>query len=249
MDFTDEKGIHDGHRARMKDKLVNHGQRIFDTYELLEILLYHAVPRGDTNPLAKRLLAHFGSLDGVLCASKTELLEVNGVGEYTASLIMTVGEMLAEGELSRFNKVNSVFDDYCTAGRYAVKYINERAGLSVVGFMLDGNMHLLDVVELYNVDFGSAAVRSKTFIDRALICGATLVIFANTREHAALVPMPCDIATLRMLSDDLGTVGVRVVEHFVVSQTSFIGAGTDGFTKLNSDSEELSRFLASRSEA
>lgn len=249
MNFTDEKGIHDGHRARMKDKLFTHGQRIFHTYELLEMLLYHAIPRGDTNPLAKRLLAHFGSLDGVLSATKAELLQVNGVGEHTASLITTVGEMLAEGELSRFNRLSSVFDDYKTAGQYAVGYLNEREGLSVVGFMLDGNMQLLDIVELYGVDFGSAAVRSKTFIDRALISGATLLIFAHKRNHSALVPMPCDIATLRMLSDDLGAVGVRVVEHFVVSETSFVGAGTDGFTRLNSDSDELSRFIASRSEA
>ena len=249
INFTDEKGIHDGHRARMKDKLLTHGQRIFDTYELLEMLLYYAIPRGDTNPLAKRLLAHFGSLDGVLCASREELLSVNGIGEHTADLIITAADMLSEGELSRFNRIDSVFEDYTAAGQFAVDYMKERQGLSVICFLLDGNMHLLDTVEMHSVDFGSAAVRSKLFIDRAMLSGATLVIFAHKRNHAALVPMPCDIATLRMLAEDLGAVGVRVVEHYVVSETAFVGAGTDGFTRLSSDSDELSRYLASKTEA
>ena len=249
INFTDEKGIHDGHRARMKDKLLTHGQRIFDTYELLEMLLYHAIPRGDTNPLAKRLLLHFGSLDRVLCASRDELLAVNGVGERTADLIIAAADMLSEGELSRFNRPDSAFENYRKAGRFAVEYLNEREGLSVVCFLLDGNMHLVDVVELYEVDFGSAAVRSRIFIDHAMLSGATLCIFAHKREHSALVPMPCDIATLRMLAEDLGSVGVRVVEHYVVSQTAFVGAGIDGFTRLGSDSDELSRYLASKTEA
>ncbi len=249
MDLTDEKGIHDGHRVRMRDKLVTHGQRIFDTYELLEMLLYHAIPRGDTNPLAKRLLMEFGSLDGVLCASKEELMRVSGVGECTASLIVTAGEMLEEGELSRFNRCDSVLDDYVAAGKFIVEYMNRRKGLSVACFMLDGVMRLLDVAEVYDIDFASAALRSKPFIDRVMLSGATLVIFAHTRSHTALCPSPYDFATIKMLSSDLGAVGVRVVEHYVVSETDFVGASAGGFARLSNDSEELSRFVLSKKEA
>ncbi len=249
MNFTDEKGIHDGHRARMRDKLVTHGQRIFDTYELLEMLLYHAVPRGDTNPLAKRLLSEFGSLDGVLSAKREELMAINGVGERTASLIITAGEMLAEGELSQYNGRASEFDDFKAAGKFAVNYMNERKGLSVACFLLDGGMNLLDVIELYKVDFGSAAVRSRIFIDRAMLAGATLVIFAHKRPHSALCVLPCDYETSKMLAADLGAVGVRVVEHYVVSDTSYIGASDSGFTRFTNDSEALSRFILSKREA
>ena len=67
-DLPDEK-LHVGHRARMRRKFLSYGSRIFDTYELLEMLLYHAIPYKDTNPVAKRLLMEFGSLEGVLTAS------------------------------------------------------------------------------------------------------------------------------------------------------------------------------------
>ena len=58
--YIDDSRIHEGHRQRMRSKLLTHGQRIFDTYELLEMLLYHVIPYKDTNPISKRLLAAFG---------------------------------------------------------------------------------------------------------------------------------------------------------------------------------------------
>ena len=63
--YIDDSRVHDGHRGRMRSKLLAHGQRIFDTYELLEMLLYWVIPCRDTNPVAKNLLYAFGSLDGV----------------------------------------------------------------------------------------------------------------------------------------------------------------------------------------
>ena len=58
--FIAENKIHAGHRSRMKHKLISHGQHIFDTYELLEMLLYYVIPYKDTNPISKNLLYAFG---------------------------------------------------------------------------------------------------------------------------------------------------------------------------------------------
>ena len=70
---NEEKGVHSGHRARMRAKLVAHGARIFDTYELLEMLLYNVIPLKDTNPIAKKMLAAAGSLDRLLSLGEDEL--------------------------------------------------------------------------------------------------------------------------------------------------------------------------------
>ena len=77
--FILDENIHDGHRGRMRAKLLSHGRSIFDTYELLEMLLYGTIPYKDTNPIAKRLLDRFGSLDGVLCAEEDELCSVETI--------------------------------------------------------------------------------------------------------------------------------------------------------------------------
>lgn len=83
-------GVHDGHRARMREKLKN-GTRLLD-HEVLEVFLFNAVPRMNTNELAHRLIAEFGSLAGVFCATMEQLCEVEGVGDSLAAYIYTAGQ-------------------------------------------------------------------------------------------------------------------------------------------------------------
>lgn len=92
--MSDKKNIHEGHRNRMLSRLKKNGGEHFETHEILEMLLYNSCKRCDTNPVAHNLMDEFGSLTGVLTASAEELTEVQGVGEATANLIITVGEVL-----------------------------------------------------------------------------------------------------------------------------------------------------------
>ena len=82
--------MHEGHRQRMYEKLENSGDNLFD-HELLEILLFSACPRVNTNPIAHALLDRFVTLSGVFNASVEELKEVDGVGENTARFLKIVG--------------------------------------------------------------------------------------------------------------------------------------------------------------
>ena len=71
--------VHEGHRARKKEQFRAHGLDAFADHEVLELLLYYAVPRQDTNPIAHRLMDKFGSLDAVFSADRETLEEVEGV--------------------------------------------------------------------------------------------------------------------------------------------------------------------------
>ena len=66
-------GIHDGHRDRMREKLLKNGEESLCDHELIEMLLYHSVPRKDTNPIAHELIEKFGSVSGILNADAEEL--------------------------------------------------------------------------------------------------------------------------------------------------------------------------------
>ena len=245
---TTNDNMHDGHRARMTEKLADHGHRIFHTYELVEMLLYHAVPGVDTNPLAKLLLARFGSLRALFCATKEELMTVEGIGERTAELILTAADMLHEGELSQYNRAENIFDDYEQTGQFFADHFLESKEPAVLVLLLDGNMRLIERMELCGADFGTGAIRSRQFVDAALAVGATVVVFGFTRPHAALYPLPCDLETSRMLSADLGAVGVRVAECFATSGKKYLGVNAVSVLRLGSDSAELKRFLDSREE-
>ena len=81
-------GIHDGHRKRLRERLRKENVL---SHEALEAFLFNGVPRMNTNELAHKLLARFGSLANVFCASMDELQQVDGVGESLASYIYTAG--------------------------------------------------------------------------------------------------------------------------------------------------------------
>ena len=87
------QNIHQGHRDRMKEKLMGHADVLAD-HELLEVLLFGLIPRVDTNPIAHRLINRFGSLSKVLDSSVNALMTVEGVGKNTAVHISIIGEVL-----------------------------------------------------------------------------------------------------------------------------------------------------------
>ena len=80
----------EGHRKRLKDKLIQNGGIGFEDYELLELMLTYAIPRKDVKPLAKNLIARFGSLGNVLCAQTEELKKIKGVKENTIALFKVI---------------------------------------------------------------------------------------------------------------------------------------------------------------
>ena len=79
--------MHEDHRKRVKERFLKDGIENMPDHEVLELLLFFSIPRKDTNALAHELIEHFGSLNCVLEASADDLMQVNGIGETSATLI------------------------------------------------------------------------------------------------------------------------------------------------------------------
>lgn len=84
--------MHEGHRERLRKRFIENGLQGFEKHNMLELLLFYAIPRRDTNELAHRLINSFGSLSGVFNASFEELCRVEGIGENAAALIKLIPE-------------------------------------------------------------------------------------------------------------------------------------------------------------
>ena len=110
--------IHDGHRERLRDCFLEHGLDSFHEVQALELLLFYAIPRRDTNPVAHALLDHFGSLDAVFAASERELCDVPGVGKSTAALILLVPQIFKRSRVAAASEKR-----YIRNGREEAEYL------------------------------------------------------------------------------------------------------------------------------
>ena len=241
--YIEDKDIHKGHRSRMRAKLEAYGPRIFDTYELLEMLLYYAIPYKDTNPIAKRLLAAFGSLDGVFTAPVEELAKVDGIGERCAQLISSVGRVALEEAAMVHHRAVRVFDDYHDTGRFLASYFENNES-SVCMLMLDNGMRLIGVENVTTGDFSSAAVKPRHFVNPALTSGASVVVLAHKR-HSLLYFSDSSLATDKMIRTELAGIGVTVAEHYVISGKDYSGMRCGFSLSAGAATPELERFLES----
>ncbi len=231
--------MHAGHRARMKEKLASYGPRIFHTYELLEMLLYYAVPYKDTNPIAKRLLQRFSSLDGVLVASKEEIKDVEGIGEKAAELVFCLGKAGFDFCLKKKDafchtshvlSLESLKNDgglknkpsYPKASpndleEYVKNSFDTTDAYEVKIFFFDGGMCPISVKEFKGVDYGSGAISCAKIVSVAKECGAKSVIAAHTHPYGPLFASEADLQTNKLLQEALLEEDIILCEHFVLS--------------------------------
>ncbi|MBR2650850.1 MAG: RadC family protein [Clostridia bacterium] len=239
-----EENVHKGHRQRMRAKFNIHGPRVFDTYELLEMLLYRTVPRTDTNPISKALLERFGSLDGVLSATVPELTSVAGVGEKSAELIRVVGEALAVSADGSYEKER--YDDYSKLGEYLVDYLKDSDKPRTVMVCLDNAMRIISTTDVYGLDYSSAGVRAQGFIDVAIKNNAPVAVIAHCHPYGSICPSEGDRETQHHVEKALEDASIILVEHYIISGTSFFGFMSKNLRSYFEQRPALYRFTQSK---
>ena len=237
--------VHTGHRQRMRSKLEIHGARIFDTYEILEMLLYFVIPYKDTNPVAKELLNKFGSLDGVLTATAEELNAVSGIGERASELLRVIGELTLPYD--DYLSERLCFDNYHRVGEYFVDYFKNNDDDRIIMVLLDSGMQYIDLVKIPGSDYESGAVLPKYFIDAALSAGASVALTAHYHKYGPPMHTHGDKVAEHLIHDELENVGVTLAEQYVIFAGQYYGCDTDFGHKLMA-SDKLLKFEKSKGE-
>lgn len=221
MREENDAAVHGGHRARMRNKFLRYGAAPFDSYELLEMLLYYVIPYRDTNPLSHRLMSAFGSLSGVFSAPEEELCAVEGIGTGTAAFLRRIpsfGEDILWGDTDGISLAS-----YGAMRRYVLSCFRGIKTPQVVMFLLDNRMHLLARRKMADTDFASAAVRPQPFVETALSCGAAAVVLAHNHPRGPLFPSDGDRAANVLFKNALTLAGVTLTEHFLVCGEEALG--------------------------
>lgn len=206
-----------GHRDRLRDRALAGGLSALPDYELLELYLFRAIPRGDVKPVAKALLARFGSLAGVMGARVAELKTVVGVGE-AAALDLKLAHEAAQ-RMARAEAAKRVMVSSSSALHAYVKLAlaHEAREQFRVIFLDRKNQIILDeVMNQGTVDH--APVYPREIMRRALELSCSAIVLVHNHPSGDPTPSRADVEVTKQIIQAGRTLDVVVHDHLVVGR-------------------------------
>ena len=212
---------HDGHRARLRKRFMDEGLDHFTEIQALELLLYYAIPRVDTNPIAHALLEHFGSLSQVLDASVEELCKVKGIGENTAVYLHLITEMGRFYQVNRSSQVK-ILSTLESCAEYLVPFFFGRKVESVFLICLDAKCKVLACKEVGEGSVNSAGISIRKIVETAIGVNATTVVLAHNHPSGLAIPSAEDVQTTRRIANALQAVEITLADHIIVADDDYV---------------------------
>ena len=213
--------IHSGHRQRLKDRFRREGLDNFDELYVLELLLFYCIPRTDTNPIAHRLLDHFGSLTAVLDASTEELEKVDGLGKNASTFLSLITQVGRYYQVKR-SEPGEVLRTLEQCGNYMVPYFFGRERETVFMLCLDAKCKVLCCKMIGEGSVNSANIPIRRVVEIALGANATTVVLAHNHPSGLAIPSADDIQTTHRVAAALSAVEITLADHIVVSKDDFV---------------------------
>jgi DNA repair protein RadC len=218
---------HIGHRKRLKERYEKAGMEALQDYEILELLLFYAIPQGDVKARAKELLKRFGSLKGVLDADLKQLKEVSGIGDHSSLLFKLVRDVrslyLRQGaEVKEQISSTKELIDYCLASmgglkdeHFAVIYLNARNRIIQVETIQEGIVN-------------QAVVYPRKVLEKALKHKASAIILVHNHPSGHVRPSDADIRLTRVLQDAARVMDIVLHDHLIVGENRFFSFREEG---------------------
>jgi DNA repair protein RadC len=210
----------EGHRSRMRDRLIRAGPDALADHEMLEMVLFLALPRRDTKPIARALLARFGGFAAVIAAPPADLGRIEGLGEAGIAALKLV--RAAATRLLRAEARNKpAFDQWRAMVDYLVAAMaREKTEQFRVLFMDSRNRLLADEV-LGSGTINHAPVYPREIVRRALELHATMVVLAHNHPSGDPRPSEEDIAVTRTIEAACAPLRIVVHEHIIIATSGY----------------------------
>ncbi|MDR4506527.1 MAG: DNA repair protein RadC [Candidatus Scalindua sp.] len=211
---------HIGHRQRIKEKYGKSGMEGWQDYEVLELLLSYAIPRKDTKPIAKELIARFKTFNGVLDADRKELESVSGLSKHSAlflNLLKDISILYMEKGIHRRDLLSSP-QAVCNYLMAALKGLSDEEFRML---FLDSRNQLIAMEVLKTGTVNRAYVFPRKIVERALYHHAVGVVIAHNHPSGSLKPSPEDQGITRDIREALKTVDIALLDHIIIAGNEF----------------------------
>ena len=226
--MTQPSQIHAGHRQRLKERFLQEGLDHFSQVNALELLLFYCVPRRDTNPLAHKLLEHFGKLHNVLEASYEELMKVEGVNENIATYL-TLLHATGRYYVKNRNQENVILTTIDQCGDYLMPHFHGLQNETVFLLCLDAKCKVLACKKVGEGSVNSASISIRKIVETALGSNAVSVVLAHNHPSGLAIPSVEDIQTTRRIAAALQSVEVQLADHIVVADGDYVSMVQSGY--------------------
>ena len=223
-----DDNIHRGHREKMRQRFLKSGLEGFADHEALELLLFYAIPRQDTNPIAHRLMERYGSLSAVLSAPAEDLKKVEGIGECAAVLLKAAGQIAQKARLSDATAQRPLTDVEAVGAYLLERYAGETHEM-LYELCLDQKGKLLACKRLSEGSASSAALDIRKVVENAILTSASAVILAHNHPSGIALPSDDDCAATTRAARALQTIGVTLADHIVVADDDFVSMAQSGY--------------------
>ncbi len=220
--------LHGGHRARLRARFQKSPDSLED-HELLELLLFYAIPQKDTNALAHALLHRFGSFSNVINAAPDQIREVPGMGETSSQMFSVMAEAFRRYLREQVVRVKRTVYDPAAVGSL---YLSRFFGITqehVIAIALDQDFSVQGEIELGTGDFFSAPVNTtklSRFIGRM---HPYYVVIAHNHPSGVALPSPEDFKTTDMVRAFVRSCGSCLIDHLIFDgRGDFVSLGVSG---------------------
>ena len=211
---------HGGHRFRLRERFIKEGFDAFEEHNILELMLFYAIPQKDTNELAHALLDRFGTLEGVLQADQEELTQVDGVGLQTARFITQAADMTKRYLKSQ--ETNNKLIGMEPIISYALKELSDEDANELLVFLLDNKQALLSwhVFQKHVVTYEK--IDNRLLLSLIMGANATYVMVIHKYPRKKTVSKRTDSGIAMKISNLLMTIGVGLSEYIVIGPDNAI---------------------------
>ncbi len=214
----------------MRKRLLRRGTDAFESYELLEVLLYHIIPRRDTYEPAKRLIASHGGISGIFSSDKFELMKTEGIGEAAADFLCAISKLV---NYKTENGTSISFRTIDDVKSYLIAFFGKEDTEATALLSIDNALRPISISKIKNTAFTDGDLNPALFVRAAAEERAAAVIIAQSLSKRPPFATDGELEAYRTLSDTFRKISVPTLGFCTVSRGEAYTFGMSDFKKIS----------------
>ena len=220
MKENKDKKFHEGHRSRLRSRYIDNGIDALAEHEILELILFHSIPRVDTKPLAHELIDSYGSLSNVFEAS-FDSLKASGLSDISAAHIKLISDVHIW--IRNRGILGKRITDYDELGRIFVSELDGVENERLIALMFNVKNEIVGLKTINEGNLKCTEINLRDLVEACIGRKVVKLVIAHNHPSGNLKPSPEDYSATATIGNVLTALGIELAEHYIVADGTFLG--------------------------